>query len=119
MKDMKAAVAKPRWVALYARMDSDWYTVWEVEYSDRDEHYQLLPDGQLREVPVKGYVRITEPVAVEFRAIDNDEVVARAVESLNESERALLSEMSKKLAEIRERKSQLLALTAPQQDAQS
>lgn len=112
MKNFKDAVAKPRKVALYANLTiDDYFCVWEVVTTDYDEHYKTLPEGQTRERPITGWVRITDPVAMEFVAVDNDSVVRHAVESLNEQERALIDEMNKKLADIRERKNQLLALT--------
>jgi hypothetical protein len=112
VKDIKAEVAKKRKVALYQRMDSDnWFTLWEVQYSDCDENYRPLPDGELREEPLEGYVRITEPVEVTFTAIGNDEIVAKAVEALNAEEQKVIRELNKKLADIRGRKNQLLALT--------
>lgn len=112
MKDIKAAVAKPRKVALYASLSTpDWYTVWSVDYTDRDEHYQLLPEGRLREIPRNGYVRISEPVEVRFTAISDDAVVQNAVAALNEEERKAIAELNAKVAAIRERKQQLLSLT--------
>ncbi len=112
MKDIKDIAAKPRKVALYASMDmSDYYYVADVMYVDYDEHFTPLPAGQLREYPKLNCVRITEPVEVTFTAISNDEVVAKAVESLNEEERKAIEELNAKIAAIREKKSQLLALT--------
>jgi hypothetical protein len=112
MKDFKEAIAKPRKLALYAHMAIDGhYTVWEVRHVSYDEHYMPLPDGQTREAPIQNYVRITEPVDVEFEAIDNDEMVRNAVEALNDEERKAINELNKTIASIRERRNQLLALT--------
>jgi len=112
MKDVRQIVAKPRKVALYASMDmSDYYPVFEVTYVDYDEHYTPLEKGELREYPKERYVRISEPVEIQFTAVDNDEIVAKAVESLNESERKAIEELNATIAAFREKKSQLLALT--------
>lgn len=112
MKDINKEVARPRKLALYMRMNEHaWYTVWEVQYTDRDEHYTKLPEGEWREQPMEGYVRITEPMTVNFTAIGSEEIVQRAVESLNAEERAAIEDLNKKIASIRDRKNQLLALT--------
>lgn len=111
MSDIKAAVEKPRFVALYSSMTIQHYMLCEVFYRDHDEHYNRLPEGQKREAPLQGYVRVSEPVEVQFIAINQDEIVARAVESLNEEERKVIDELNQKLAQIREKRSQLLALT--------
>lgn len=112
MKNIKEIVAKPRKIALYASMDmSDYYCALEVTYVDYDEHYTPLPNGQFREYPKASYVRVTEPVEITFTAISNDEVVAKAVESLNEEERKAIEELNTKIAGIREKRNQLLALT--------
>ncbi len=112
MKDVRDIVANPRKVALYASLEmSDYYPVMEVLYVNYDEHYSTLPDGQLREYPKNDYVRISEPVEIQFTSISHDEMVARAVDSLNEQERKAVDELNKKIAGIREKKAQLLALT--------
>lgn len=112
MKNIKQIVSKARKVAIYTSMTmQDFHTVCEVIYVDYDEHYAPLPEGQLREYPKTGYVRISEPVEVSFAAIDDDTVVRNAVEALNEEERRTLDELNKKLSDIRGRKNQLLALT--------
>lgn len=111
MKNIKTAVQKPREVALYAHMSSDdWYTVFEVTYSNRDEHYTPLQTGQRRELPMEGYVRVSAPLEVKFTAIDEDMVIQKAVESLNAEERKAIEDLNAKIASIRERKNQLLAL---------
>lgn len=112
MKDIKAMVEEPREIALYSSMTtSNSYLVLGVYYVDYDEHYQPLPKGQRREQPKDGYVRVSEPMKVSFTAIDTDTLVRNAVESLNEQERKTIDELNQKLAEIREKRSQLLALT--------
>jgi hypothetical protein len=106
--DIKGEVAKRRAVALYARMDAHvYYTVFELHYSNHDEHFTPLPDGQRREISFEGYVRITEPVELKFTAIDDDSIV----QSLNEEERKAIEKLNATIAGIRERRNQLLALT--------
>jgi hypothetical protein len=112
VKDTKQIVAKPRKIALYASMDmSDYYPVLEVLYVDYDENFCPLPAGEQREYPKPGYVRISEPFEIQFTPIANDEIVAKAVESLKEEERKAIQELNTKIAGIREKMNQLLALT--------
>lgn len=112
MKDFKEAIAKPREVALYARMgEHTWISVFEVTYSQFDVRFQPLPEGQSRELTLDGYVRISDPVKMTFTSTDQDTMVRNAVETLNEEERKAVDELNKKIAAIREKKSQLLALT--------
>lgn len=112
MKNIKEALAKKRWLALYANLTIDDYTaVWEVHFHKFDEHYTPLPEGERREQPMTGWVRVSEPVEVGFSGLENDIVVRNAVASLDEQERELRAELGKKIAEIQERRNQLLALT--------
>lgn len=111
MIKIKEEVAKPRRVALYASLDSSWCYVSEVDYIRHDEHYQALPDGQERERPKKGFVRVSEPLLIELRQLTDDTIVQKAIESLDEAERQAISELNEKIAAIRGQKAQLLALT--------
>lgn len=111
MKDTQEEIALPRKVALYKSLDSDYYMISEVQFSKLDEHYNVLPEGEERERVVRGYVRITAPVEVSFTSLDNDSVIQKAVETLDEMERDAIRELNQKIASIREQKSQLLALT--------
>lgn len=112
MSDLRNDVNKTRKLALYADMElRSSYLVLSPSYSKHDEHYKPLPEGQQREVAIPGYVRVSEVIEVCFEAIANDEIVAKAVESLNEQERKTIDELNQKLAAIREKRSQLLALT--------
>ena len=111
MIDIKAEVAKPRKVALYASLDSSWSYVAEVDYAKYDEHYETLPAGVERERPKKGFVRVSEPVDLVLRLLSDDSIVQKAVESLNEAEREAIRELNAKVAAIRAQKAQLLALT--------
>lgn len=116
MKDMKEEVAKPRRVALYlytraTTSGTTWYSVSEVHFSQYDEHYQRLPDGQEREEPRDGFTRVSDIIEMAFTPLSSEDVIQQAVASLDEEERKTMAELNQKLAEIRGRKSQLLALT--------
>ena len=112
MKDFKEQIGKPRVLALYANLTVDDYTaVFEMTFVDYDEHYETLPVGEQRERTMEGWVRISEPVEVQFSCIDNDSIVRNAVASLEEQERQLRAELAKKLVTLHDRKNQLLALT--------
>ena len=112
MKDMKEAIAKSRKVAVYASLGEHvWYPIFEVTYRRRDERYQPLPDGQLRELPIENFVRVSEPVEINFTAASDNSVVQLAIESLNAAERKAIDELNTKITAIREQKAQLLALT--------
>jgi hypothetical protein len=76
-----------------------------------DEHYTPLPNGERREKTHTESVRVTEPVRVQFSGIGQKEMVTNAIESLGQQEQKLRAELNAKLAEIKERKNQLLALT--------
>ncbi len=111
MKDLAEQVAKPRKVALYVNMEHEFYTVAEVCYSNLDKHYVELPNGELRERPyLDGYTRVSEPIDIALKVIGHQEIMAHAIESLNETERKLMVETETKLQKIREQKKQLLAL---------
>lgn len=114
MKDMKEEVAKPRKVALYMYMASSgdpWYSVYEVTFNRYDEHYDLLPEGQEREDTRQGFTRVSDITEVAFAPLSSDAVVQQAVASLDEEERKTMAELNQRIAEIRGRKAQLLALT--------
>lgn len=112
MKNIKEAIAKPRAVALYASLTVDnFVAIYEVGYVNYDEHYVPLPDGQLRERPIEGWVRISRAQEVTFSAIDNDSVIRNAVAAMDEEERKLRAELHRKIAELHNRKKQLLALS--------
>lgn len=109
--NIKDEIAKPRKVALYANLDGSWCYVSEVDYVTHDEHYVPLPEGQLRERPKRDMIRVSEPVEVTLTAVSDDTVIENAIKSLDEAERAALSELNEKIAKIRGQKAQLLALT--------
>lgn len=114
MNETKEHFAKPRKVALYMHMSGalqGWVHVAEVRYVDYDEHYQTLPGGQQREKQDAGSVRISQPLEIAFTAADNEQVVANAVAALDEAERQAIEDLNKKLADIRGRKAQFLALS--------
>jgi hypothetical protein len=110
--DIKTGVERSREIALYAQLSAHtWFCVFEVTYSDYDEHRTKLPDGERRERPMEGFVRVSEPIRVEFTAINDDAIVQNAVESLDAEERKAIEDLNAKIASIRERKAQLLTLT--------
>lgn len=112
MDNLKDAFAKPRLVAMYAHLTvNEIFSVFEVTYCDYDEHYRALAPGERRENLRASYVRISEPVEVTFTSVSNDEVIQKAVATLDAEERQAIDELNKKVAAIRERKSQLLAIT--------
>lgn len=112
MINVKEAVAQPRTVALYAALDlTDYYTAMPVPYLNYDEHYAPLPEGSKREKSYDKFVRVSEPIELVFQPLANDSIVQKAVESIDEAERGLREELNKKIAALRERRSQLLALT--------
>lgn len=112
MKDIKEAVAKPRKVALYAATDIDDYcTVMPVNLVSYDEHYASLPEGQEREKSYDKFVRISEIVELRFSPLTDEGIIQKAIESIDETERRLREELNKKIAELRQQKAQLLALT--------
>jgi hypothetical protein len=115
-------LGKTRKVALhlcveYAGMSP---SLMEVHYTDRDENYYRLPEGQLRERPLPGYARVSSIIEITgFAPLARDEVMANAVKSLDAQEREAYVELQKKLDVIRERKQQLLALTHEPQSAEA
>jgi len=111
VKDFKADLAKQRSVALYANLTMDFVTINEVRLVDYDAQYKPLHEGERRELPWTSYVRISEPVEVAFAPISNDEMIQQAVSALDTEERGVIEELNTKLASIRERKQQLLAIT--------
>lgn len=57
------------------------------------------------------YVRVSEPIEIRFRPLNSGEVMEQALATLNAEERKVLAELNQQLANIRDRKKQLLALT--------
>lgn len=110
MNNVKEELTRPRKVALYASLDSSWCYVAEVSYVKHDEHWDPLPDGEVRERPIKGFVRVSEPVDIHLQGLADDAMVQKAVESLDEAEREAIRELNTKIAAIRAQKAQLLAL---------
>jgi hypothetical protein len=112
MKDFKAAIAKPRKIALYASLlIDDMVTPMEVHYVDYDEHFMPLPAGEQRERSKDGYVRISNVVDASFAPLSDDFLIQNAVKSLDAEEIRLRMELSRKLADLQERRAQLLCLT--------
>lgn len=81
-------------VALFQSIEYGYSTVWDVKDST-----------------LNGYVRISEPVPMKFRPLPQDEVLQSAVAEFDAAERKARDECNQRIAQIRERKAQLLALT--------
>lgn len=86
---------KPHRVALCRSMKYGWLSI--LDYAD---------DRQYTE-----YVRISEPAEVRFQPLQDDAVIRNAIAACDAAEKAAYLELNQKLAQIREQKSQLLALT--------
>lgn len=65
-----------------------------------------------------GYVQISEARDLQFSPLADDAVIQNAVAEIDATERALRNELARKLAELNERRAQLLSLTH-QPEAQS
>lgn len=111
MKNLKEDIAEPRIIALYMSLTGNFTYTGEIRYTNHDEHYDPLPEGTRREVPHEGAVRVSEPVELRFVGIGEKEMVVNAIASLDEQERKLYRELNDKLAALKDRKNQLLALT--------
>lgn len=112
MKDFKATIAKPRKIALYTHLEiDDFVCVQEVRYADYDKHFTPLPIGERREMSMEGWARISKPVDATFTSVESDEIVRNAVAAIDEQEQKLRSELGVKLAQLQDRRNQLLALT--------
>lgn len=111
MKDFREVAETPYEIAVYAPMDTGLgVLILNVPRSTFDEHGIPLREGQMRERPYTGLVRISEPQTIKFKAVANDEIAGHAVEALNAEERKLIEELNQKIAAIREKKAQLFAL---------
>ena len=82
--------------AMYRSLSCDWTSVFAM----RDESY-VIP----------GYVQISDAVTVTFPPLSNDDVIAGAVASLDETRKKTVEEFTQKLANIDEQRRQLLAIS--------
>jgi hypothetical protein len=111
-KQMALEATKPRKIAIYAHLTTkDQIIVAEVFYNNRDEHWQLLPKGQEREIPQYNHVRISEVLEVVCRPVEEDTIVQNAVTSLDKQMADLTAEYYEAAGKIKGMKKQLLALT--------
>lgn len=85
-------------VALYRSIEHGWASVLQY-FGERDAEYH------------GSYVRISEPMELTFRPLADDTVIQNAIAALNAQEVKVRLECEKSLAQIREMKSNLLALT--------
>lgn len=111
---MKEKIDDVRKLALYQYFGSNdctWYSVMEVHYSTRDKHHQALPDGEVREIPVENYARVSDVIEIKFSPLSDDACIQQAVAALDEAERKAIANLNAALMSIRDRKSRLLALS--------
>lgn len=80
-----------------------------ARYKSVEHGYENVNDGSLE--GCASYVRISEFVDVEFPPLDNDEQIQKEVAALDHVRQKTVEEFSRKLAEIDQRKRNLLALT--------
>lgn len=93
--DTKGPFAQPYQIALCQDIQSGWLTVWE------------LRNGRL---PAE-YVRLSEPVTVQFQKVGTEEGIREALKAIDELERAARNELNRKLSDFADRRASLLALT--------
>lgn len=111
-KKMAAEAAKPHQIAVYAHLTrEDHFSVFEVQYETHDDQWNKLPPGEERECTRSDFVRISEVTSVVCRPIDEDTITQNAVKSLDSTADAIRTDMLQQLAEISNRKKQLLAIT--------
>jgi hypothetical protein len=98
MRDKKHPFESDYSVALYRDLQHNMLSVWEF-YGEKDSNYH------------SGDVRISEPVRLRFEPLKNDDVIRNAIHTIDAQEQQLRLELEKRLAELREMKKQLLAIT--------
>lgn len=85
-------------VALYQSLKYGWAHV-STFYGEDDTNYH----GE--------YVRISEPMEIRFKGLSSEEALRNAIAGLDAEEKNIRLELGKRIAEIQERRSSLLALT--------
>ena len=111
-RKMAKAAATPYRIAVYAHLiREDHFSIFEVQFDNYDEHYNKLPPGEERECTRSDFVRISEIQTVTCIPIDEDTVTQNAVKSLDSTADAIRTDMLQQLAEISNRRKQLLAIT--------
>jgi hypothetical protein len=91
--------AQPHMVALYKSLKYGWATVSQFYGAETDASYH------------SGSVRISEPTEVKFTQLANEEAIKNAIAMLDAEELRVLAELNQRIAEIREQKQGLLAIT--------
>ena len=71
---------------------------------------QHIEDRHDHDEPIKGYVRVSEIVEIDFQMLTTPDVVARQVAILDEQERVVHLAAQEKILEIQRKKSELLAI---------
>jgi hypothetical protein len=96
---VKDPFAQPHAIALYKSLQYGWSSVSQYYGPDKDASYHT------------GSVRISEPEMVKFTQLANEEAIKNAVGMLDAEELKVLAEMNRRIAEIREQRQGLLAIT--------
>jgi len=97
-EEAQSPFEKPHAVALYKSLKYGWVSLFDY-YGEKDVEFH------------SDSVRISEPVEVMFRPLENDAVIQGALKTLDEMERQARIELEKKLAEFRNQRASLMALT--------
>lgn len=108
---IRKALDKPMEIALYLSLEYGNIAVWERRMVNHDKHYNELPNGETREHPMTGFVRISEPITVSWTQTDEETMVQNAMGALDLEVQKIRTEMQAKLDQLEERRSQLLAIT--------
>lgn len=105
-------ITKPRKVALYK--DVQFGTILVFEFTNWEE--QREKEGKTM---LKDYVRISDPLEVQFSPASEESQVFRALKALDEQEREAHATLTKALVKINDMRGQLQALTyQPQTDSE-
>lgn len=80
-----------------------------AKYKDVEFGFEVVGNEFLDNV--ESYVRISEFVDVEFPPISSDELIQKHVSVLDKAREKVVTEFTRKLADIDRRKSELLSIT--------
>lgn len=93
--DTKDPFAQTYQIALCQDIQHGWLTVWQ------------MTNGR---VP-SSYVRLSEPVTVQFQKVGTEEGIQEALKAIDDLERTARNELNRKLSDFADRRASLLALT--------
>ena len=96
---LKTKFFEPQTVALYQKLGDPSWTMIARYYGESDLQYH------------NDYIRISEPLKISFESLKTNELIQTAVKAIDAQEQELRAELEKKLQQLRDFKSQLLALT--------